>query len=272
MKTMTRENFDAEKVATELIDGDGALLLKGVFDKDRIARIRDLIVAETDAERETGSHFNQSGADARLQRRVWFTRLVELSPDIALLLEDPMIFESMQAFLGAEFVMGSMCASRTMPGFGGQEPHIDYPYWDFHRARTFPMRTNASFPLNGQAVIIVDPFTEENGATALAPGSQKTLRYPTSEDKFHENSIRLTGEPGDVALFFGAAWHCAMPNRSDRGRTGILVEFLPKFVTPIEDLLTGLDPDFEASASSVMRQLLGFNYPWPSTPPHPPMH
>ena len=272
MKTVTRNDFDAATVAAELIDGDGAILLKGVFDKERIARIRDLIVSETDADRETGSHFNESGTDARLQRRVWFAKLVDLNPDIGRLVEDPMIFESMQKFLGDEFVMGSMCASRTMPGFGGQEPHIDYPYWDYHRAKTFPMRTNASFPLNGQAVIIVDPFTEENGATALAPGSQKELRYPTKEDRFHDRSIRLVGEPGDVALFFGAAWHCAMPNKSDAGRIGLLVEFLPKFVKPIEDLLTGLDTDFQAQASPEMRQLLGFNYPWPSTPPHPPMH
>ncbi|MCB1499241.1 MAG: phytanoyl-CoA dioxygenase family protein [Bauldia sp.] len=272
MKAMNRDNFDAAGVAEELIDGDGAIFLKGVFDKARIDRARELIVAETEADRETGSHFNQSGTDARLQRRVWFTRLVELSPDIARLLEDPMIFESMRAFLGHEFVMGSMCASRTMPGFGGQEPHIDYPYWDFHRARTFPMRTNASFPLNGQAIIIVDPFTEENGATALAPGSQKVLRYPTKDDRFHDRSIRLIGEPGDVALFFGAAWHCAMPNRSNSGRIGILVEFLPKFVKPIEDLLTGLDQGFRDSASPAMRQQLGFDYPWPSTPPHPPLN
>ena len=86
MKAMNRDNFDAAGVAEELIDGDGAIFLKGVFDKARIDRARELIVAETEADRETGSHFNQSGTDARLQRRVWFTRLVELSPDIARLL------------------------------------------------------------------------------------------------------------------------------------------------------------------------------------------
>lgn len=267
---MTRQDFDADAVAAELIDGDGVLLLKGVFDPERIARARELIVAETEAVEQTGSHFNQSGADAMLQRRVWFTRLVELDPDIATLVEDPMIVASMSAFLGDEFVLGSMCASRTMPGFGGQEPHIDYPYWDLHRQRTFPMRISSSFPLNGQAVIIIDEFTEENGATALAPGTQGELRYPTADDRFFDRCVRLVGEPGDVGLFFGAAWHCAMPNRSDGGRIGILVEFLPKFVKPIEDLLGGLDPGFVADASPVMRQLLGFEYPWPSTPPHPP--
>ena len=40
-----------------------------------------------------------------------------------------------------------------------------------------------------QAIVLVDPFTEENGATALAPGSQKTLRYPDVNDDFFGNCI-----------------------------------------------------------------------------------
>ena len=50
-------------------------------------------------------------------------------------------------------------------------------------------------------------------------------------------------------------------------RAGILVEFLPKFVTPIEDLLSDLDQAFLDNADPKLRQLLGFSYPWPSSPP-----
>jgi hypothetical protein len=50
-----------------------------------------------------------------------------------------------------------------------------------------------------------------------------------------------------------------------------LIEFLPKFVTPIEDMLSGLSPEFLAGADPVIRQMLGLGYPWPSTPPHPPL-
>ena len=63
----------------------------------------------------------------------------------------------MQAMLGTDFIVGSYCASRTMPGFAGQEPHIDYPYWDYHRPHSFPARINSSFPLNAQGTIVIDP-------------------------------------------------------------------------------------------------------------------
>lgn len=271
MKIFTRETFNVESVVTQLLLEDGAVLLKDVYPREQIAGMKVTLDAETEIAAETGSHFNQNAEEASLQRRIWFTKLVDLDPNIARLVEDPMITEAMRGFLGTEFVMGSLCSSRIMPGFKGQEPHVDYPYWDIYRRDTFPREINASFPLNAQAVILIDEFTEENGATALAPGTQHELRYPTESDDFYGRCIRLTAKPGDVVLFNGAAWHCAMPNQSTTSRTGLLVEFLPKFVKPIEDMLTGLDEDFLASASPLMKQLLGFHYPWPSSPPEPPM-
>ena len=38
-------------------------------------------------------------------------------------------------------------------------------------------------------------------------------------------------------FFTGLLHHCAMPNKAKEGsRTGILAQFLPKFVKPMEDL------------------------------------
>ncbi len=253
----------------ELLDGSGAVLLPQLFAKDQVERARDIIHRETADQELTGSHFNRDEEDALLQRRVW--NLIARDHVFVEMLLHPQIVASMQAFLGSEFIMGSICASRLMPGFGGQDPHIDYPYWDFYRNRTFPARTNATFPLNCQATFLIDPFTEQNGATAYLPGSQKNLRYPGPTDRFFEECGRMTGDPGDVVLFYGATWHCAMPNRSEHSRTGILVEFLPKFVKPIEDMLSALDREFLDRADPMLRQMLGFSYPWPSSPPHPPM-
>jgi ectoine hydroxylase-related dioxygenase (phytanoyl-CoA dioxygenase family) len=268
MKRFTSRNFDADAVAEELLHGAGAVCLPGLLTADQVARARAVIEAETADHTLTGSHFNKDEEDAKLQRRVW--NLLARGKVFSEMLEHPHLVAAMEAFLGREFIMGSICASRTMPGFGGQEPHVDYPYWDLYRRDTFPRAINASFPLNCQATFVIDPFTEATGATAYLPGSQAELRYPTRDDPFFERCERMLGEPGDCVLFYGATWHCAMPNVSDQGRIGILVEFLPKFVKPIEDMLSGLDDEFIEEASPMIRQLLGFRYPWPSSPPAPP--
>lgn len=269
MKTITAGDFDPSVVVAELLDGGGAVRLPGLFAAGQVKAARDIILRETGDHKFTGSHFNKDDDDARLQRRVW--NLIGRDQVFADMVQHPSIVSSMQAFLGSDFVMGSICASRTMPGFRGQEPHIDYPYWDYYRDQSFPVRINASFPLNAQATIVIDPFTAQAGATAFRPGSQKALHYPGAADDFFDDYEQMIGDPGDVILFFGAAWHCAMPNNSDDGRIGILIEFLPKFVKPVEDLLSALDQRFLDRASPLLRQLLGLAYPWPSSPPHPPL-
>ncbi len=269
MKTMSTDAFDPSMVVAELLDGSGVLRLPQLFTVAQVKAARDIILGETSDRKFTGSHFNRDDVDAMLQRRVW--NLLAKGEVFLDMVQHPMMIASMQAFLGSDFIMGSICASRTMPGFRGQEPHIDYPYWDFYRTDSFPIRINASFPLNAQATIVIDPFTAESGATAFRPGSQKALHYPGAADDFFQDYEQMVGDPGDVILFFGAAWHCAMPNNSEQGRIGILIEYLPKFVKPVEDMLCGLDQQFLDATSPLLRQLLGFAYPWPSTPPHPPL-
>ncbi len=269
MRTMSPAEFDADAVVVELLDGGGALRIPGLFSDQQVAQAKALIESDTDERAITGSHFNSADDDALLQRRVW--NLFARDQVFVDMISDPLIVASMQAFLGTDFIVGSYCASRTMPGFGGQEPHIDYPYWDFHRDRSFPARINSSFPLNCQGTIVIDPFTVESGATAYRPGTASELHYPTADDRFFDDYQQMLGEPGDLILFYGLTWHCAMPNRSEAGRIGLLIEFLPKFVTPIEDLLTDLPEGFLDRADPVVRQMLGQSYPWPSQPPHPPL-
>jgi ectoine hydroxylase-related dioxygenase (phytanoyl-CoA dioxygenase family) len=169
----------------------------------------------------------------------------------------------LRAFLGSEFIMGSIAANRILPGGPGQEPHIDYPYWDFHSPETHPVNINSAFPLNGQVTIMLDPFTEETGATAYVPGTQRELRYPDEGDGFFDRCERMLGEAGDTVVFFGAVWHCAMPNRSTIDRSAIITQYLPKFVKPMEDLPAALPEAFVKAASPDIRQLLGLNYPYP---------
>ena len=117
--------------------------------------------------------------------------------------------------------------------------------------------------MNAQVSVLLDPFTKESGATAYLPGSQKELRYPTAEDGFYERCERMLGEPGDIALFYGVTWHCAMPNRADHDRSAVLINYLPKWVKPLEDMPGALPPGFIENANDDIRQLLGLNYPYP---------
>jgi ectoine hydroxylase-related dioxygenase (phytanoyl-CoA dioxygenase family) len=124
------------------------------------------------------------------------------------------------------------------------------------------MGLNCSFPQNCQATIPLDICSVKSGATGYIPGSQKNLHYPNEEDDF-SNLQQMLGKPGDLVFFNGNCWHGAMPNKSDHQRAALLIEFLPKYIKPVEDLVSYLDEDFKENSSERVKQLLGLKYEYP---------
>ncbi|WP_339760616.1 phytanoyl-CoA dioxygenase family protein [uncultured Hoeflea sp.] len=264
MKRFKAQTADPGTIIEELLHGGGAVAISGLFTPEEVAEARAIVMAHSENEGEKVTHFQGAAAEEgkiNLQRRVW--NLLAKGEGFSRMAAHPVLMEILRKFLGSEFIMGSIAANRILPGGPGQEPHVDYPYWDFHKPETHPVGFNGSFPMNAQVSVILDPFTAESGATAYVPGSQRELRYPGPEDRFYDRCERMLGEPGDVALFYGVTWHCAMPNKSDHDRSAILIQYLPKWVKPMEDMPAALPQSFIDAASPDMRQLLGLNYPYP---------
>jgi len=263
MKRFTADSAEPSEVIHELLFGGGAVGISGLFTPEDIAEARDIIMSHSEQAAKV-THFQGAAEEdgkLDLQRRVW--NLLAKGEVFSRMATHPVLMNILRSFLGTEFIMGSIAANRILPGGPGQEPHVDYPYWDFHKPESHPVGLNGSFPMNAQVSILLDPFTEESGATGYVPGSQKELRYPTAEDRFFEKCERMTGEPGDVALFYGVTWHCAMPNNANHDRSAILLQYLPKWVKPMEDMPAALPQAFLYNASPELRQLMGMNYPYP---------
>lgn len=260
------DNLDSQlpTLLQELLTGAGAIVLRQAFDAGTVAEARALVHHYTAAEDDKETHFLGASTDElNLQRRVW--NLLDKGEVFEQMVQHPVVMKIVGAFLGDEFIMGSVAANRIMPGGPGQEPHIDYPYWDFYKGSSFPMGINSSFPMNTQATVLLDPFTPETGATAFLPHSQGQLIYPDEgdRDRFFAEAERMEGDPGDLVIFNGMCWHSAMPNVSENDRTGILIEYLPKFITPLEDLQAGVRREVVDRATPMLRQLMAMEYPYP---------
>ena len=124
------------------------------------------------------------------------------------------------------------------------------------------MGLNGSFFLNCQSTIMIDDFTAENGATLVAPGTQRRARFPTHEE-FDRVSVPVTGRAGTVMLMTGLLWHRPGGDRTDTPRIGVLGQYLAKFVRPMEDQLRGVRQEVIERASPTLRALLGIDYPYP---------
>jgi ectoine hydroxylase-related dioxygenase (phytanoyl-CoA dioxygenase family) len=245
-----------------MLEGEGYFILPQVFTPQEVKAARDIIIDEGTRGADKVTHFQGHNKDkVHLQRRVW--NLLNKGDIFVEMLKREPVVSIVKAFLGDEFILGSIAANWLLPGGPGQELHIDYPYWDLYKRSSFPTNINPSFPLNMQATILLDDFTEENGATAIVPHTQKLGRYPDEPAKLPPETRRMTGKAGDVAVFYGLCWHCAMPNNSGADRVGLLIEYLPKFVKPLEDQIAGVRKDVIEKGGDFIRQLVGLAYPYP---------
>ena len=263
MKRFLKDNLNSTEVLTELMHGSGVVVVENIFDLKAIKTARSIVNNFADNQEQKESHFNaeaEASGKIQLQQRVW--NLFGKGKVFSELITNDLIFDLISKFLGSEFFCGSYCASRLLPGSPGQELHIDYPYWDYYKEGTFPMGLNSSFPQNCQATIPLDICSAESGATGYIPGSQRNLHYPNKEDDF-SNLQQMLGKPGDLVFFNGNCWHGAMPNKSDHQRAALLIEFLPKYIKPVEDLVSYLDLDFKENCSERVKQLLGLKYEYP---------
>ena len=252
-----------EDIIDELLTGAGAVVIRQAFDPAAVTNAREIIMEES-AEVDKETHFQGANKDKmHLQRRVW--NLLAKGKVFEDMVQHPDVVKITSAFLGNQFHLGSIAANRLLPGGPGQEPHIDYPYWDMYDREGFPARINSSFPMNLQVTIPLDPFNELSGASAFLPGTARDLRYPEVEDREHffENCERMSGDPGDAILFNGMTWHCAMDNNSDHDRTAVLIEYLPKFIIPLEDQLSGVPQEIVDRASPLLQRLMGVGRPYP---------
>ena len=263
MLKFSESSFDKKKALNELIKGEGVVIIENIFDISIVNKARSIVNDFADNQEQKESHFNaeaEASGKIKLQQRVW--NLFGKGLVFSSLITHDLIFNLMSKFLGTEFFCGSYCASRLLPGALGQELHIDYPYWDYYKEETFPMGLNSSFPQNCQVTIPLDICSAESGATGYIPSSQKNLHYPNQGDNF-SNLQQMLGKPGDIIFFNGNCWHGAMPNKSNHQRAALLIEFLPKYIKPVEDLVSYLDDDFKKNSSERIKQLLGLNYEYP---------
>ena len=103
-------------------------------------------------------------------------------------------------------------------------------------------------------LVMVDDFTEENGASWMLSGSHRHPDRP-SDEVFLAHAERNTGRAGDIVLFDSHLWHSAGVNRSAAPRRALTISYTRPFVKPQMDY-TAITPE---PADEAMRQLLGFN-------------
>lgn len=115
-----------------------------------------------------------------------------------------------------------------------------------------------------QALVLLDNFTVDNGATLFLPGSHTSSDKPTDVD-FETGASKALGKAGSIYLFDSRIWHAAGINRTPDPRRCLTLTFTRSYFKPQFDYCRALGDTFCIAQPAAVQQLLGWHARTPTT-------
>jgi ectoine hydroxylase-related dioxygenase (phytanoyl-CoA dioxygenase family) len=248
-------NFDAPydwKAIDDAVRTVGGAIIKGIVSPDDVQALN----IQTDAylEAHAGIGKPESGSttyDMFLgQRTTRLHGLAEKIPASAGLIGKPELVDWANRLLGAKCSSIMLNAGELIqigPGEPAQYLHRDSDSW-------------AQLPIDADTVIVnaivaLDPFTLENGATYIAPESWQWDKHRQPKDG---EFARAVMDAGDAILFRGDLLHGGGENASAERRRAISVSYCAGWLRPVENSFLNIDRKTAAKLSSTLQSLLGY--------------
>lgn len=178
-----------------------------------------------------------------------FGSLLRRSPRAASLVLEPTVLGLAREILAPaceRIQLNVAQAIEIHPGEIEQFPHCDHDMWAGDKGR-HEYLVNVMWPLT--------PFTAENGATRIYPGSHRQS-ISTLEDL--GTPIAAECGPGSAICFLGSTVHGAGPNRSQSVRRGIVIGYSLGWLKPYENPWLAYPPSVAKEFSPELAELAGY--------------
>jgi ectoine hydroxylase-related dioxygenase (phytanoyl-CoA dioxygenase family) len=246
---------------------DGFVVLPDLIPVADLAEMRRALAPALDAEL-----YGRNDFEGHRTQRVY--SLVAVAPVFTALVEHPRVLALCDAFLEPNYLLTASQAIRILPGETPQPFHTDDTFYRIARPRD---AVSLSF------IFAVDPFTTENGATQVVPGSHRwddaaverlladidfaTLpdpeRIPRPKDA---RPAWLRGDLADVAMpagaaiaFLGTLVHRGGENRSDRPRLALSNQYCQPWARQQENYCLSVPRAQARAMSPRVQELLGYS-------------
>ena len=160
--------------------------------------------------------------------------------------------EYFTAYFGGKYILNS---------FGGNILKKGMSYAnDIHRdIRSF----SGELPLMLNTLIMLDDFTEDNGATWLMNGGH-VLKDKPSEEFFMQHAFQIIGKAGSIAVWNSNLWHKSGINTTNKPRRSVT----PLLSRPFFKQGYYYTQFVDSNTSEYLKQILGFYSLTPTTLSH----
>jgi len=127
-----------------------------------------------------------------------------------------------------------------------------------------PRFITSDYFTNTGAMILVDDFTEDNGATWYLPGSHKKPE-PPSEEYFQANAKRLIAKAGSIWFLNSRVWHAGGVNKTSEWRHSFTMNICKPWMKQRIDIPRAMAHMDLSGMSAAARQKLGFDAQVPAS-------
>lgn len=124
----------------------------------------------------------------------------------------------------------------------------------FHQ--DFP-RVLSGYPSSVNIMFAIDPFTSDNGATLVVPGTHQRVEAP-DRTYLADNAIPVECAAGAMLIFDSTLWHAAGRNTSGKDRLAINHQFTRSFFKQQIDYVRALGDSVILEQPARTQQLLGW--------------
>lgn len=173
---------------------------------------------------------------------------------------DERLQATVKGVLGASGQINITTLFNLLPGAKKQALHQDDGIWS--KGGTFGdagvPRPHPSFLCN--ALIAIDDFDEENGATHLVPFSHKWHdRSPHNKNERQVETIQAVMKAGSIVFWEGAVWHAGGANISnDRTRLGLFISHNQVYLRQQENTTLSIPREIAVKMPRQLQRLIGY--------------
>ena len=199
---------------------NGWCVLNNIIPSDRVASIRESIIATT------AKHRNPN-APAHIGH---VSGIINYDQSIAPYLADARLMNLLTAVLSTYIRISMTTGTINEPGNARGDWHADWPF-NQRNAGSFP----APYPdivAHITTIWMLAPFTAESGGTLVVSGSHRMDNNPTGNNGVdpaapYPSEINATGEAGSVLVMDSRLWHATAPNTTADPRVAVVIRYAP---------------------------------------------
>ena len=200
-------------------------------------------------------------ADKKIKSPIKLIGLPFLSDTFLKLLVSDKIHHLAKSIIGEDYLYSVFQSNTLLDNSGSKEWfHIDHPYQLLSNTlnkEVIESMVNNNTLFSFQMIILLDDFKEDNGSTMFIPKSHKDNVQLNIDTKNKKNFI---AKKGSAILYNGNLLHSSGINKTNNSRTILIIQFVPKFVRPQEDIDDYLS--LYKGNDKKIKDLLGANLAW----------